>query len=226
MGPSRNSPGILEPGSAQTHQEGAVKLTWKKGGYVNSLSLSADGAILSSTDPLQSFVKATRVNLGKMYEDGVGVKEDWAEAVRWYRKSAEQGYPEGQFNLGRAYQFGMAVPQNRQEAIRWFDKAGDQGHDQANYFANDLKQRNRYIGFRNEQEHAAVVGLKLRSVLLNIEPVGRTFRDSGERMAYLRQAGKQADYEEAMQQWNHKDREYKACRDARRSGCIEPGPPP
>jgi TPR repeat protein len=42
--------------------KGAVKLTWKKGGYVNSLSLSADGAKLSSTDPSQSFVKAARIN--------------------------------------------------------------------------------------------------------------------------------------------------------------------
>lgn len=161
-------------------------------------------------------------NLGKMYEDGIGVREDWAEAVRWYRKSAEQGYAEGQFSLGRVYQFGIAVPQSRQEAIRWFDKAGDQGHDQANYFANDLKQRNRYIGFRNEQEHKAVVGLKLRGVLLNIEPVGRTFRDSAERMAYLRQAGKQADNEEEMLRLESKNREYKACQDSGASGCIPP----
>jgi hypothetical protein len=165
-------------------------------------------------------------NLGKMYEDGIGVKEDWAEAVKWYRKSAEQGNPEGQFSLGRVYQFGMAVPQNRQEAIRWFDKAGDQGHDQANYFANDLKQRGRYIGFRNEQEHAAVVGMKLRMVSLSIEPVGRTFRNSAERMAYLRQAGQQADRDEAALRWEWKNTEYKACRDAGRSGCLAPGPPP
>lgn len=161
-------------------------------------------------------------NLGKMYEDGLGVGEDWAQAVAWYRKSAEQGYAEGQFNLGRAYQFGLAVPQNRQEAIRWFDKAGDQGHDQANYFANDLKQRNRYIGFRNEQEHAAVVGNKLRMVMLKFEPVGRTFRNSAERMAYLRQAGAQADREEAALRREWKDREYKECRDSGRSGCVAP----
>lgn len=165
-------------------------------------------------------------NLGKMYEDGLGVREDWVEAVRWYRKAAEQGFAEGQFNLGRAYQFGLAVSQSRQEAIRWFDKAGDQGHDQANYFANDLRQRNRYIGFRNEQEHAAVVGTKLRGVLLNIEPVGQTFRNSAERLAYLRSAGQQADREEAMLRWESKNREYKACRDSGGSGCIGPGPSP
>jgi TPR repeat protein len=165
-------------------------------------------------------------NLGKMYEDGIGVKEDWAEAVRWYRKSAEQGYAEGQFGLGRAYQFGIAVPQNRQEAIRWFDEAGDQGHDQANYFANHLKQRNSYVGFRNDEEHAAVVGLKLRTVMLNIEPVGRTFRDSAERMTYMRQASRQADHEEAMMRFEHANREYKACQKSGKSGCIDPGSPP
>ena len=160
--------------------------------------------------------------LGLMYENGMLVKEDWAEAVRWYRKSAEQGYAEGQFSLGRAYQFGIAVPQSRQEAIHWFDKAGDQGHDQANYFANDLKQRGRYIGFRNEQEHAAVVGMKLRMVSLSIEPIGRTFQNSGERMAYLRQAGKQADHEEAMLRFESANREYKACQASGASGCIPP----
>ncbi len=143
-------------------------------------------------------------NLGKMYEDGIGVKEDWIEAVRWIRTSAEQGNAEGQFLLGRVYQFGMTVPQNRQEAIAWFDKAGDQGHDQANYFANHLKARNTYVGFRNDQERDAVVGLKLHTALLKIEPVGRTFNNSAERMAYMRQA----------------------CRDSGKSRCIEPGPEP
>lgn len=164
--------------------------------------------------------------LGMMYENGILVKEDWAEALRWIRQSAEQGDRDGQFLLGRAYQFGMAVPQSRQEAISWFDRAGDQGHSQANYFANHLKARNGYVGFRNDEEHAAVVGLKLRGVTLNIEPVGRTFRGSAERMAYLRQAGKQADYEEAMLRWESKNREYKACQASGASGCIAPDPRP
>jgi len=40
----------------------AVILKWTKGGFVNKMALSTDGASLSSTDPLQSFVKATRIN--------------------------------------------------------------------------------------------------------------------------------------------------------------------
>jgi TPR repeat protein len=165
--------------------------------------------------------------LGMMYENGILVKENWAEAVRWIRKSAEQGNMEGQFLLGRAYQFGMAVPQSRQEAIKWFDKAGDQGHDQANYFANHLKARNSYVGFRNDEEHKAVVGLKLRMVTLNIEPVGRTFNNSAERMTYLRQAGNQADREEeavrAEQNQISRKRAYDDCIKGGGSNCGDPG---
>lgn len=106
--------------------------------------------------------------------------------------------------------------------MRWYRKAADQGHDQANYFANDLKQRNRYIGFRNELEHSLVVGLKLRGVMLNIEPVGQTFHNSGERLAYLKRAGQQADREEEMLRFESKNRGYKACQAAGGSGCIPP----
>jgi uncharacterized protein len=165
--------------------------------------------------------------LGQSYENGIGVKEDWAEAVRWIRKSAEQGNAEGQFLLGRVYQFGMTVPQNRQEAIRWFDMAGDQGHSQANYFSNHLKARNSYVGFRNDQEHAVVVGMKLRSVILNIEPVGRAFNNSAERMAYLRQASNQADREEeavrAEQNQISRKRAYESCIKGGASNCGDPG---
>ncbi len=30
-------------------------------------------------------------NLGLMYNNGLGVAQDYAEAVRWYRKAVEQG---------------------------------------------------------------------------------------------------------------------------------------
>jgi hypothetical protein len=169
---------------------------------------------------------AGQSNLGNLYEDGQGVKEDWVEAAAWYRKSAEQGDANGQFRFGRACQFGIGVPQNRQEAVRWFDKAGDQGHDQANYFANHLKQRGTYVGFRNEEERAVVVGLKLRMVLLAIEPVGRAFRGSAERMAFLRQASQKADREEAHLRWSWLQRDYENCKQAGRSNCSDPGPSP
>jgi TPR repeat protein len=32
--------------------------------------------------------------LGLLYEQGQGVEQDYDEAAAWYRKAAEQGYPE------------------------------------------------------------------------------------------------------------------------------------
>lgn len=42
--------------------KGAVALKWKQGGYLNRLALAEGGTKLVSTDPSQSFVKATRIN--------------------------------------------------------------------------------------------------------------------------------------------------------------------
>ncbi len=39
-------------------------------------------------------------NLGVMYDNGEGVPQDHAEAVRWYRLAADQGLALAQFSLG------------------------------------------------------------------------------------------------------------------------------
>lgn len=39
-------------------------------------------------------------NLGLMYGTGDGTQENDKEAVKWFRKAAEQGSAEDQFNLG------------------------------------------------------------------------------------------------------------------------------
>ena len=42
-------------------------------------------------------------NLGVMYHQGQGVKQDYAQAFKWCRKAAEQGDASAQFNLGFMY---------------------------------------------------------------------------------------------------------------------------
>lgn len=49
------------------------------------------------------------------------------EAVKWYRKSAEQGYARAQNNLGSMYEDGRGVSPNDKEAARWYFKAASQG---------------------------------------------------------------------------------------------------
>ena len=62
-----------------------------------------------------------------MYFTGQGVKQDKEEAVKWYRKAAEQGYASAQYNLGNIYGNGRGVKQDYVEAVKWYRKAADQG---------------------------------------------------------------------------------------------------
>ena len=71
---------------------------------------------------------STQFNLGVMYEDGRGVKQDDVEAVKWYRQAAEQGDAKAQFNLGVMYAKGQGVRQDKGQAKEWFGKACDNGY--------------------------------------------------------------------------------------------------
>ncbi|MBR6435240.1 MAG: sel1 repeat family protein, partial [Thermoguttaceae bacterium] len=71
-------------------------------------------------------------NLGDRYYYGSDhVSEDKVKAAELYRKSADQGYAEGQYNLGKCYYFGKGVPLDRAEAAKWFQKAALRGHEDA-----------------------------------------------------------------------------------------------
>jgi len=67
-------------------------------------------------------------SLGVMYDHGLGVPEDDAEAVTWYRRAAEQGLAVAQFNLGWMYAEGEGVPRDYVEAMTWFRLAAEQGY--------------------------------------------------------------------------------------------------
>ena len=51
-----------------------------------------------------------------MYHNGNGVLKDSAEALKWFRKSAEQGNAFAQFKLGVMYGKGNGVQQDYAEA--------------------------------------------------------------------------------------------------------------
>ena len=63
--------------------------------------------------------------------NGDGVTKDYAEAVKWYRKAAEQGVVQAQHNLGLMYAYGEGVEQDAEAARAWYGKAAAQGHEEA-----------------------------------------------------------------------------------------------
>ena len=77
-------------------------------------------------------------NLGVMYDTGVGVPQDYKEAVKWYTKAAELGDVDAQNNLGAMFDNGEGVVQDYKEAFKWFTKAAEQGDVDAQYNLGDM----------------------------------------------------------------------------------------
>jgi TPR repeat protein len=65
--------------------------------------------------------------LGVMYANGLGVQQDYAQAVAWFRKSADQGDVGAQIRLGGIYEAGKLVPQDYAQAAYWYRKAAEHG---------------------------------------------------------------------------------------------------
>jgi uncharacterized protein len=66
--------------------------------------------------------------MGSLYAKGQIVKQDYAEAARWYRSAADQGNAGAQAALGELYEAGQGVPCDNAEAAQWYRRAAEQGH--------------------------------------------------------------------------------------------------
>lgn len=66
--------------------------------------------------------------LGKMYLEGNdAVDPDYAMALRWFQRAAEQGSPVGQSGLGLMYLNGKGLPRDPSRALQYFTMAAEQG---------------------------------------------------------------------------------------------------
>ena len=72
---------------------------------------------------------------GDDFQDGYDayLKQDYKEAVKWFRLSAEQGHTLAQYNLGFMYYNGQGVLQDFKEAVKWFRLSAEQGDASAQY---------------------------------------------------------------------------------------------
>ncbi len=72
--------------------------------------------------------------LGLMYANGQGVKQNFYEAGKMYRRAGEQGHTGAQVNLGSLFEncYGNG-PCNSEEAANWYRRAASQGDAIAQY---------------------------------------------------------------------------------------------
>ena len=65
--------------------------------------------------------------LGQMYVDGSGVEKNLAEAIKWFEKSATQGYTPAHINLAWIYSEGIGIKKDLKKAASWYEKAAKLG---------------------------------------------------------------------------------------------------
>ena len=53
-----------------------------------------------------------QARLGYMYEEGLGVGQDYGQAAKWYERAAAQGDAGAQNNLANLYEQGLGVTQD------------------------------------------------------------------------------------------------------------------
>ena len=80
-----------------------------------------------------------------MLYDGIGVLQDFAEAMKWHQLAADQGDVFAQFNLGIMYEYGQGVSQDNVMAHMWYNIGaanGDElGGEQRDSIAEGMTQQ-------------------------------------------------------------------------------------
>ncbi len=104
--------------------------------------------LLATDTPTASTTETTptapedQYKVGDHYYYGVGgVKQDYQQAISWYRKAADQGYPAAQLKLGSIYEYGWGVDKDYDKARSWYQKAADQGNGDAKAALSQLERK-------------------------------------------------------------------------------------
>ena len=69
--------------------------------------------------------------LGKMYETGQGVPQNYSAALKWYKLAAQRQIASAENSIGNLYDKGYGVSQDVTEAVKWFRRASQHGNGEA-----------------------------------------------------------------------------------------------
>jgi TPR repeat protein len=88
-----------------------------------------------------------------MYYQGKGVPQDYAEAVKWYRKAVAQGDDYAQNNLGWAYEHGHGVSRDYAAAVKLYRLAANRGNAEAQSSLGAMYENGRGVPIDHVQAH-------------------------------------------------------------------------
>ena len=82
-----------------------------------------------------------QVNVGQIFERGLGGEPNYEAAAIWYEKAARQNNRRGQFNLGTLYEQGLGVKKDRVKALNFYRQAWDLPDDHLIYQSAASRQQ-------------------------------------------------------------------------------------
>lgn len=85
--------------------------------------------------------RMAQFNMGLLYESGLGVPLNHAQAAAWYERAALQGVTRAQYNLAVLHQAGRGVPQDSIQALYWLEVAARHGKGAGRQQAADVAER-------------------------------------------------------------------------------------
>jgi len=101
-------------------------------------------------------------NIGLCYEKGRGVQKDIVEALKWYRKAADQGFPAAECELGSDYIYGeLRVSKDTILGEKWLKSSSGHGYSNASYLLSLVYLEGRVV---QKSESESLKWLKLAAM--------------------------------------------------------------
>ncbi|NRA40443.1 MAG: sel1 repeat family protein [Planctomycetes bacterium] len=99
------------------------------------MDLETNAQLVHAVDNIETAAVANlataQVELGKIYELGLGRDALAEQAMVWYLRAAEQKNADGEYHVARCYQEAIGVDQDIELAMHWYAQAALQQHAQA-----------------------------------------------------------------------------------------------
>jgi len=112
---------LLLVGSSGAAEAAPVDDAMRNGDYEQARALLEEAVVEGDGD--------AAFRLGLLYRNGKGVRQNYQQTLKWYRKGAMLGNAMAQTGLAYLYYKGLGVPQDNVQAYAWFDIAVEGGHD-------------------------------------------------------------------------------------------------
>ncbi|HMD54765.1 MAG TPA: tetratricopeptide repeat protein, partial [Phycisphaerae bacterium] len=137
-------------------------------------------------------------NVGVIYQNGLGVGQDYQQAFTWYQKAADAGNVAAMNNLANLYANGLGVKQDSPKANEWWQKAAEAGDVDAMYYTHSVSNSVR------DALHNGALGNPSQTFSICAQAAADGNVDAMNTLGVLYASGQGVtqDYQEALKWWN------------------------